>query len=81
MVMPKNIPSDSSQRKILKAFKKVGWQVLDGRWGKGSHRIVKDPKSGFEQTVQYKIYKEVINTFCKRLEDCNYDASEFIRYI
>jgi len=65
MVMPINIPSDSSQKKILKAFKKMGWGILDGRWGKGSHRIVKNPKNSFEQVVQNHIYKEVIRTFCK----------------
>lgn len=81
MMMPANFPSDSSQKKILKAFKKMGWEVLNEKWGKGSHRIVKESRTGFEQTVQYHIYKEVIKTFCKRLEEYGYDASEFLKYI
>lgn len=80
-MMPTHIPSDSSQKKILKAFKKIGWELLDERWGKGYHRVVREPNTQFELVVQKNIYKEVLKTFCKELEARGYDASEFVRYL
>ena len=81
MVMPRNVPSDSSQKKVIKAFKKMGWIVEDPRWGSGSHRLVRDPKSGYEQVIQSKIYKECLKTYCKVLEVNGYDASTFVRLV
>lgn len=74
-----NIPSDSSQRKVLKAFKKIGFEVLSSGFGKGSHRLVKDPKTGICITVQHKIYKQVLESYCKKVKELEYDAEEFIR--
>lgn len=51
------------------------------QWGKGSHQLVKDPKSGFVQTVQYKIYREVIKTYLKRVNELGYDVEKFIKYL
>ena len=76
-----NIPSDSSQKKVIKAFKKLGFDVLPGRFGKGSHIYVKDPVSGIEITVQHKIYKEVIRDYCKKVENLYYDVDKFIKYL
>ncbi|MFH1900335.1 MAG: type II toxin-antitoxin system HicA family toxin [Patescibacteria group bacterium] len=76
-----NIKSDSNQRKILKAFKKLGFEILPTGFGKGSHRLVKDPRSGKEITVQHNIYKQVIRDYCKKVEQLDYDAEKFIKSI
>lgn len=74
-----NIPSDSSQRKVLKAFKKIGFEILPSGFGKGSHRLVKDLKTGVCITIQRKIYKQVLESYCKRVEELGYSAEEFAR--
>lgn len=78
---PASFPSDSSQRKILKAFKKVGFEILPPAYGKGSHRMVKCRKTGVEITVQHKIYKEVIKSYIKAVERLGYDVAKFIKYL
>lgn len=80
-MLPPNYPSDSSQKKVLKAFKKLGFKILVPFCGKGSHRIVKCPKSGREITVQYKIYKEVIKSYLKIVDELGYDVEEFIKHL
>lgn len=76
--MPRlNIPSDSSQKKIIKAFKKLGFIALP--LGKGSHKMMEDPKTDVRITVQYKIYKEVIREYCKIIIELGYDVDEFIK--
>ncbi|MFH1412837.1 MAG: hypothetical protein ABIG10_02305 [bacterium] len=75
---PVNYPSDSSQKKILKAFKKVGFTILPPISGKGSHRMVKCQKTKLEITVQHKIYKEVIKSYIKKVEELGYDVDLFI---
>lgn len=72
-----NIPSDSTQRKILKAFRKIGFIELP--LGKGSHRVVQCPKTGTRITVQYKIYKEVIREYCKIINQLGYNVDQFIK--
>lgn len=72
-----NIPSDSSQKKIIKAFKKIGFIALP--LGKGSHQVMQDPKTGDCVTVQYKIYKNIIREYCKTVENLGYDVDEFIK--
>lgn len=59
-MLPAKLPSDSNQKKILKAFKKIGWEILPPRYGKGSHRVVRCPRTGTETTVQYHTYKEAL---------------------
>ena len=78
---PDNYPSDSSQKKILKAFKKLNFEILAPRYGKGSHRVVICKKTDTRVTVQYKVYKEVIKSYIKIVEKLGYDVSEFISYL
>ena len=78
-MLPAKYPSDSSQKKIIKAFKKVGFKILPTYYGKGSHRIVKCPKTNCEITVQNKIYKEVIKSYCKKVDELGYDIDLFIK--
>lgn len=78
-MLPPNLPSDSSQKKILEAFKKIGFEILHRGYGKGSHRLVEDPKTGTVITVQHKIYREVIKSYCKDVDGLGYDVGEFIR--
>ena len=80
-MLPINVPSDASQKKVLRAFHKLGFEVLWSRRGKGSHRVVRDPKTNTEITVQYHIYKDIIRSYCKAVEVLGYDASEFARYL
>ncbi|MFH1565295.1 MAG: type II toxin-antitoxin system HicA family toxin [bacterium] len=61
-----NIPSDSSQKKVIKAFKKIGFIALS--LGKGSHQVMQDPKTGDCITVQYKIYKILSGNIARLLE-------------
>ena len=42
---PSNFPSDSSQKNVIKAFKKIGF-IIDATGGKGSHIKVIDPRTG-----------------------------------
>ncbi|MFH1030091.1 MAG: type II toxin-antitoxin system HicA family toxin [bacterium] len=72
-----NIPSDTTQKKVLKAFKKIGFIEL--HFGKGSHRVVQCPKTGARVTVQYKIYKEVVREYCKTVMELGYDIDKFIK--
>lgn len=80
-MLPPNIPSDSRQHKILKAFKKIGFEILPPNRGSGSHRVVRCPKTREEITVQYKIYKVVIKDYCKRVDELGYDVMRFIKYL
>ena len=78
-MLPSNIPSDSSQKKIIRAFKKIGFKILPSYYGKGSHRLIEDPKTGTVITIQHKIYKEIIKSYCKDVDALGYDVNEFIR--
>ena len=78
---PLNIPSDTTQDKILKAFRKIGFIILDSKRGKGSHRKVEDPKTNHKITVQHKIYKPNVRGYCDDLKDLGYDVDEFIKYL
>jgi len=80
-MQPVNVPSDASQKKIIKAFKKTGFVIEPKKFGKGSHILVTDPKSGSSITVRYHNYKEVIRSYCQKLEKLGYDSSEFIKYL
>ncbi|MCK5460197.1 hypothetical protein KAI52_03715 [Candidatus Parcubacteria bacterium] len=48
-------------------------------YGKGSHRIVRCSKTNCEITVQNKIYKEVIKSYCKKVDELGYDIDLFIK--
>ena len=80
-MQPVNVPSDASQKRVIRAFKKVGFTIEPKKFGKGSHIMVTDPKSGLSLTVQYHNYKEVIRSYCQKLEKLGYNSSEFIKYL
>ena len=80
-MLPANFPSDSTQARILKAFSKVGFNILPCKYGNGSHRVVECPKTKIKITVQHKIYKEVIKSYLKVVDQLGYDAQDFIRYL
>lgn len=72
-----NVPSDSTQKKVLKAFKKLGF--TETLFGKGSHRMVEDPRTGAGITIQHKIRKDVLREYCKKIIELGYDADQFIK--
>ena len=75
-----NFPSDSSQKKITKAFRKIGF-IIDIGGGKGSHIKVIEPKTKKWIIVQNKIYKEAIRGYIKFVEELGYDHDKFIKYL
>ena len=77
---PHNFPSDSSQKKIVKAFRKIGF-IVNTCGGKGSHIKIIDPKTKKWTTVQSKIYKEVIRSYIKFVEELGYDCDKFVKYL
>lgn len=80
-MLPPKIKSDSTQKKILKAFDKLGFEILPPFSGSGSHRLVKDPKTKTEITVQYRIDKYIIRDYCKKVDALDYDVDKFIKFI
>jgi hypothetical protein len=77
-MLPPNYPSDSTQKKIVCAFRKFGFITRSGRSG---HIIVCDPKSGVEFPIQSHIYKQVIKCYLKRVDQLGYDIDKFISYL
>ena len=75
-----NFPSDSNQKNVIKAFKKVGF-IIDIAGGKGGHIKVIDPRTGKWIIAQNKIYKEVIRSYIKFVERMGYDCDKFIKYL
>lgn len=78
---PVDIPSDATQQKVLRAFRKLGFEILAPGYGKGSHRLVRDSKSGSVITVQYHIRKDVLRSFCRIIRELGYSVEEFIDYL
>lgn len=76
---PFSFPSDSSQKKIIKAFRKIGFVIDVG--GKGSHIKVVDPRTKKWTIVQNKIYKETIRSYIKFIEELGHDCNKFIKYL
>ena len=58
-MLPPSLPSDVSQKRLAKAFQKVGF-VIDPSGGKGGHYKLVDPKSGKFVTLQYHLWKIVL---------------------
>ncbi|PIS04543.1 MAG: hypothetical protein COT81_05860 [Candidatus Buchananbacteria bacterium CG10_big_fil_rev_8_21_14_0_10_42_9] len=80
--MPRDkVPSDTTQRKVLKAFRKLGFEILPHKYGKGSHRMVRDPKTGQEITVQSKVFKQVLFDYCSKVSELGYDVNQFIKHL
>lgn len=78
MPPPFNFPSDSNQRRIIKAFQKIGF-VINSKGGKGSHVKVIDPKTGRWTIIQSNIHKAVIRDYVKFVEKLGYDVDNFIK--
>lgn len=76
-MLPRNLPSDVSQKRLARAFEKVGF-VIDYSGGKGGHCKLMDPKSGKFITLQSKIWKIVLKDKLKQSEELGYDAGEIM---
>lgn len=78
-MLPPNLPSDVSQKRLAKAFHKAGF-LIDVDGGKGGHYKLIDPKTNKFITLQSKIWKLVLKDKLKQAEELGYDASEIMRY-
>lgn len=76
-MLPPNLPSDVSQRRLAKAFQKVGF-IIDYAGGKGGHYKLIDPKSKKFITLQSKLWKVVLKDKLKQAEELGYDATEIM---
>lgn len=76
-MLPPSLPSDISQRRLAKAFEKVGFKI-DYSGGKGGHYKLIDPKTNKFITLQSKIWKLVLKDKLKQAEELGYDASEIM---
>jgi uncharacterized protein (DUF779 family) len=73
-MLPPNLPSDISQKRLARAFEKAGF-IIDVSGGKGGHYKLIDPKSHKFITLQSNIFKQVLRDKLKQAEDLGYDAS------
>ncbi|MBI4050486.1 MAG: hypothetical protein HY396_00720 [Candidatus Doudnabacteria bacterium] len=78
-MLPPSLPSDVSQRRLAKAFEKVGF-IIDYTGGKGGHYKLVDPKSKKFITLQSKIWKQVLKDKLKQAEELGYDASKIMHF-
>lgn len=76
-MLPPKLPSDIKQTRLLKALKKSGFKI-DYHGGRGSHAKIIDQKTGKFITVQYNLYKIVLQEILKEAEVLGYDASEIM---
>jgi uncharacterized protein (DUF779 family) len=76
-MLPPNLPSDISQKRLAKAFEKAGF-IIDVSGGKGGHYKLIDPKSNKFITLQSNIFKQVLRDKLKQAELLGYDANEII---
>lgn len=76
-MLPHNLPSDISQKRLAKAFEKSGF-ILNVSGGKGGHYKLIDPKTGKFITIQGDIYKVVLIAKLKQAEELGYDAAEIM---
>ncbi|MFH1890163.1 MAG: hypothetical protein ABIJ91_01165 [Candidatus Kuenenbacteria bacterium] len=66
--MPSRSFSDITQLQWIKSCRKLG-MVVETKHGKGSHVLVKHPKTGHKYTIQSNLHKFVnIKIFKKMLE-------------
>lgn len=77
-MLPHNLPSDISQKRLAKAFEKSGF-ILNVRGGKGGHYKLIDPKTGKFITLQSNLYKMVLSAKLKQAEEFGYDATEIMK--
>ena len=76
-MLPHNLPSDISQKRLAKAFEKAGF-ILDVSGGKGGHYKLICPKSNKVITLQSKLWKLVLKDKLKQAEELGYDATEIM---
>lgn len=76
-MLPHNLPSDISQKRLAKAFEKSGF-ILNVSGGKGGHYKLTDPKTGKFITIQSNLYKIVFIAKLKQAEELGYDAEEIM---
>ena len=77
-MLPHDLPSDISQKRLAKAFEKVGF-ILNAKGGKGGHWKLINPKNNQFIIIQSKMYKEVLRAKLKQVEEWGYDAEEIMR--
>lgn len=77
-MLPRSLPSDVSQKRLAKAFEKVGF-IINVSGGKGGHYKLIDPKSKKFITLQGNVYKLVLKNKLKQAEELGYDATEIMR--
>ena len=76
-MLPPNLPSDISQKRLAKAFEKVGF-ILDVSGGKGGHYKLIDPRTKKFITLQNNIFKHVLKDKLKQAEELGYNAAEIM---
>jgi hypothetical protein len=76
-MLPRSLPSDVSQKRLARAFEKVGF-IVNVTGGKGGHYKLTDPKSGKFITLQSKVYKQVLRDKLKQAEELGYDATKIM---
>ena len=76
-MLPRNLPSDISQKRLIKAFRKVGF-IADYTGGKGGHCKMICPKTNKFIIIQSHIYKQVLRDKLEQAEILGYDASEIM---
>ena len=76
-MLPRSLPSDISQKRLARAFEKVGF-IVNVTGGKGGHYKLIDPKTNTFITLQSKVFKEVLKNKLKQAEALGYDATEIM---
>ncbi len=76
-MLPPNLPSDISQKRLAKAFEKAGF-ILDFSGGKGGHYKLTDPNSGKFITLQSKLFKQILRDKLKQAEELGYNATDIM---
>lgn len=76
-MLPPDLPSDISQKRLAKAFERVGF-IINIKGGKGSHCKLIDPKTKKFITLQSNIFKQVLKDKLKQAEEFGYDATEIM---
>jgi hypothetical protein len=71
------LPSDVSQKRLARAFEKVGF-IVNVTGGKGGHYKLIDPKTRKFITLQSKVYKQVLKDKLKQAEQLGYDATKIM---
>ena len=76
-MLPPNLPSDISQKRLAKAFEKAGF-ISNVAGGKGGHYKLIDPKTKRFITLQSNVFKQVLRDKLKQAEEMGYDATKIM---